>query len=73
MKAGKKVQKIPGTLAFKLFISYLVVLLVGAVILAAAVEIAIPNAFARHMGDMPGHDGDDGARGYVQPFSIRGE
>ena len=54
MKAGKKVQKIPGTLAFKLFISNLVVLLVGAVILAAAVEIAIPNAFDRHMGDMPG-------------------
>jgi signal transduction histidine kinase len=42
------------TLAFKLFISYLAVLLVGMVTLALAVEIVIPTAFERHMSAMQG-------------------
>ena len=54
MKAGKYVNKLLQTLAFKLFISYLAVLLVGMVTLALAVEIVIPSAFERHMAGMPG-------------------
>ena len=54
MKAGNHVKKLFQTLAFKLFISYLAVLLVGMVTLALAVEIVIPSAFERHMADMPG-------------------
>ncbi len=39
-------------LSWKLFLSYLVVMLVGIVILATAVELAVPTAFERHMADM---------------------
>ena len=66
-------NKLFQTLAFKLFISYLVVLLVGMVTLALAVEIVIPSAFERHMAGMPGMMGMMGRDGHVQGFSFRGE
>src|SRR5262245_3463168 len=36
-------------LGWKLFLSYLVVILVGLVVLASAVEFVVPSAFERHM------------------------
>jgi signal transduction histidine kinase len=39
-------------LSWKLFLSYLVVILVGIVVLASAAEFAVPTAFDRHMAVM---------------------
>jgi len=39
-------------LGWKLFLSYLVVILVGIVILGTAAELAVPTAFDRHMASM---------------------
>jgi histidine kinase len=39
-------------LSWKLFLSYLVVILVGMVVLASAAEFAVPTAFDRHMSAM---------------------
>jgi histidine kinase len=39
-------------LSWKLFLSYLVVILVGIVVLASAAELAVPTAFDRHMSSM---------------------
>jgi signal transduction histidine kinase len=39
-------------LSWKLFLSYLVVILVGIVVLAATAEFAVPTAFDRHMSAM---------------------
>jgi len=39
-------------LSWKLFLSYLVVILVGIVVLATAAELAVPTAFERHMAAM---------------------
>ena len=44
-------------LAFKLLISYLVVIVIGMGVQAAAAEIAIPSAFQRHMGNVQGMGG----------------
>ncbi len=44
-------------LAPKLFLSYLVVLLVGVIVLATAAELSVPSAFDRHMGMMMGQAG----------------
>jgi histidine kinase len=41
-------------LSWKLFLSYLVVILVGIVVLASAAEFAVPTAFERHMAAMAG-------------------
>lgn len=41
-------------LGVKLFVSYLVVILVGILILATSAELAIPPAFQRHMSNMMG-------------------
>ena len=38
--------------SWKLFLSYLVVILVGIVVLASAAEFAVPTAFDRHMSAM---------------------
>ncbi|HUF39395.1 MAG TPA: ATP-binding protein [Anaerolineales bacterium] len=43
-------------LAWKLFLSYLAVILVGVAVLAVAAEFAIPNAFGRHMSGMMGDE-----------------
>jgi len=39
-------------LGWKLFLSYLVVILVGVIVLASSVELFIPSAFDRHMSSM---------------------
>jgi two-component system sensor histidine kinase BaeS len=39
-------------LSWKLFLSYLIVILVGIVVLATAAELAVPTAFERHMAAM---------------------
>ena len=39
-------------LGWKIFISYLIVILVGMIILASAAELVVPRAFDRHMASM---------------------
>ncbi|HEX7974148.1 MAG TPA: HAMP domain-containing protein, partial [Anaerolineales bacterium] len=39
-------------LAWKFFISYLIVVLVGAAVLATAATLVVPRAFSRHLGPM---------------------
>ena len=39
-------------LGWKLFLSYLAVILVGTVVLASATEFAVPSAFDRHIAAM---------------------
>lgn len=46
-------------LRWKLFFSYLAVVLVGAVVLIAAMEIAVPRAFARHLATIEAFTGGD--------------
>ena len=41
-------------LGFKIFLSYLVVILVGVVVLAVSVSLVLPGAFDRHMAGMSG-------------------
>ena len=41
-------------LSWKLFLSYLVIIVVGMVVLASAAEFAVPTAFERHMAAMAG-------------------
>jgi two-component system sensor histidine kinase BaeS len=45
-------------LSWKLFLSYLIVILVGIVVLATAAELAVPTAFERHMAAMAEVMGD---------------
>ena len=47
-------QKLRRQLRWKLFLSYLVVILVGVVILATTAEFVIPATFSRHMSGMMG-------------------
>lgn len=46
-------------LRWKLFLSYLVVVLVGAVVLIVAMEVAVPRAFMRHVATMESFSGGD--------------
>ena len=39
-------------LGWKLFLSYLVIILVGVIVLTSATEFAVPSAFERHMASM---------------------
>ena len=39
-------------LSLKLFLSYLVIIVVGVAVLATAAELAVPTAFERHMAAM---------------------
>ncbi len=48
-------------LGWKLFLSYLVVILVGIVVLASAAEFVVPSAFERHMAAMAALMGDTSA------------
>ena len=65
-------QNLRRRLGWKLFLSYLVVILVEAVILAGAAEFVIPNAFNRHMSGMMGPGGpalsefEGGAEGMME-------
>ncbi|MEJ2549675.1 MAG: ATP-binding protein [Anaerolineales bacterium] len=43
---------IRGHLAWKLFLSYLIVIVVGVLILATAAELSIPTSFQRHLAEM---------------------
>lgn len=45
-------------LAWKLFLSYLIVILVGVIVLASSAELAIPRSFNRHMAAMASMMGD---------------
>lgn len=45
-------------LRWKLFLSYLAVVLVGAMVLITAMEIAVPRAFARHLATIEAFTGD---------------
>ncbi|MGD2158327.1 MAG: ATP-binding protein [Anaerolineales bacterium] len=45
-------KKIRRHLGIKLFLSYLIVILVGVIVLATAAEFVIPSAFERHMAAM---------------------
>ena len=47
-------QTIRTRLGFKIFFSYLIVILVGVVVLAASVSLVLPGAFNRHMAGMSG-------------------
>jgi signal transduction histidine kinase len=47
-------QMIRTRLGFKIFLSYLVVILVGVVVLAVSVSLVLPGAFDRHMAGMSG-------------------
>ncbi len=51
------------TLGAKLFLSYLAVLLVGVVVLAAAAQVSLPGAYGRHMGQMMEMMGQGAGRG----------
>ncbi|GAB4577345.1 MAG: HAMP domain-containing sensor histidine kinase [Anaerolineales bacterium] len=54
-------------LGWKLFLSYLVVILVGVVVLATAAELAVPAAFDRHMGGMMGESDGLGMMNQMDP------
>ena len=62
-------NKLRQTLAFKLFVSYLVVILAGGIVLALVVEIIIPGAYQRHMVGMQGMMGMMGEQGGMEMFS----
>jgi histidine kinase len=51
------VSKIRSRLGLKLFISYLIIIITGIIVLAASAEFVIPSAFNRHMGVMMGDSG----------------
>ncbi len=46
------IRKIRRHLGWKLFISYLIVIVVGAIVVTSAAELAIPRSFDRHMASM---------------------
>ncbi len=46
------IQRIRSSVAAKLFLSYLLVLLIGLGVLVAATGLAMPSAFRRHLGGM---------------------
>lgn len=62
-------NKLRQSLAFKLFISYLIVILAGTIVLALVVEIVIPSAFQRHMIGMGGMMDMMGGTGGMDMFS----
>ncbi len=45
-------RSIRSHLALKIFLSYLVVILVGSIVLASATELSVPRSFNRHMAAM---------------------
>jgi signal transduction histidine kinase len=49
-------------LAAKLFLSYLIVLAVGIVVLRLGTQVALPQAFQRHLGRMAGAPGQAGSQ-----------
>jgi histidine kinase len=53
----KVLSQIRRRLGLKLFISYLVIIMTGIIVLAVSAEFVIPSAFDRHMGAMMGNGG----------------
>ncbi|MCJ7624715.1 MAG: ATP-binding protein [Anaerolineaceae bacterium] len=51
------ISQIRRRLGLKLFISYLVIIITGIIILAVSAELVIPSAFNHHMGAMMGDSG----------------
>ena len=51
------ISRIRRQLGLKLFISYLIIIITGIVVLAVSAEFVIPSAFNRHMGAMMGDGG----------------
>jgi histidine kinase len=51
-------NRIRRRLGLKLFISYLIVILVSSVVLASAAEVVVPSAFERHLAAMAAFMGD---------------
>ena len=45
-------KKLRRHFGWKLFLSYLIIILIGGVVLATAAELAIPSSFDRHLADM---------------------
>ncbi|MFP3855255.1 MAG: sensor histidine kinase [Anaerolineales bacterium] len=56
-------------LAWKLFLSYLIVIIVGVLVLAATTEIAIPSSFQRHLAAMSSMMGGSGMEMEANLFS----
>ena len=57
-------------LAWKLFLSYVVVVLVGVVVLATATSLSTPAAFDRHMAGMSAMMSGNSIVGNTQPLEI---
>lgn len=51
----KILLKIRRSLGLKLFISYLIIIITGVLVLVTSIEFVIPSAFNRHMGAMMGN------------------
>jgi signal transduction histidine kinase len=52
-------------LVVKLFLSYLLIIFTGIIVLAISAQFVFPTAFDRHMGDMMGDSGMMGGRGMM--------
>jgi signal transduction histidine kinase len=63
-------QNLRRSLGWKLFFSYLVIILIGVLVLATTAEFVIPSAFDRHMGAMMAQGN---AEGYFQMGGMMGQ
>lgn len=63
-------QNVRRNLRWKLFFSYLMIILLGVLVLAAAAEFVIPSAFDRHMGAMMAQGN---AEGYFPMVGMMGQ
>ena len=66
-------QNLRRRLSWKLFLSYLAVILVGMVVLAGAADFIVPNAFERHMNGMMGPNGPALSEGEGMMGMMNGE
>jgi signal transduction histidine kinase len=57
-------------LAWKVFLSYVAVVLVGVVVLATATSLSVPTAFDRHMAGMSAMMSRDNMMGNAQPLEL---
>ncbi|MDX9851730.1 MAG: ATP-binding protein [Anaerolineaceae bacterium] len=57
-------------LTWKLFLSYVVVVLVGVVVLASATSLSVPAAYERHMVGMSAMMSDNNMMGSAQPLEL---
>lgn len=66
----KLISEIRGRLVLKLFLSYLVIIFTGLIVLAISAELVIPAAFDRHMGGMTESNGIMGGMGMMTGGSM---